>query len=94
MAWALTAAWLAIPVLRQGLNSLWTASLEQQYARLLEQAVGREQFICRGLASILRQPFWSAATLAAARFCPWAVRSVVHRINRLPPLPEVQLETI
>ena len=94
MAWALTAAWLALPVVLEGLNSLWTASLEQRYARLLEQAVGREQFICRSLAAILRQPFWSAATLAAARFCPWAVRSVVHRINRLPHLPEVQLETV
>jgi len=94
MAWALTAAWLAIPVVRQGLSSRWTVSLEQRYVQWLEQAVGREQFICRGLAAILRQPFWSAATLAAARFCPWAVRSVVHRINRLPHLPEFQLETV
>jgi len=94
MAWALTAAWLAVPLARQALNSGWTASLEQQYGRLLERAVGREQFICRGLAAILRDPFLSAATMAAARFCPWAVRSVVHRINRLPHLPEFQFETI
>jgi hypothetical protein len=94
MAWALTAAWLAVPLARQALNSGWTASLEQLYGRLLERAVGREQFICRGLAAILRDPFLSAATMAAARFCPWAVRSVVHRINRLPHLPEFQFETI
>ncbi|MFM7057839.1 MAG: NAD(P)/FAD-dependent oxidoreductase [Planctomycetota bacterium] len=94
MAWALTAAWLAVPLACEGLTSGWTENLEQQYARLLDRAVGREQFICRGLASILRHPFLSAATMMAAGFCPWAVRSVVHRINRLPHLPEFQFETV
>lgn len=94
MAWALTAAWLAVPFVRQGVASGWSVSLEQQYERSLRTAVGREQHICRTLAYILKHPFLSAAATAAARVCPWAVRSVVHSINRLPRLPEVHLETV
>lgn len=94
MAWALTAAWLAVPVVRQGVASGWSMSLEQEYERTLRAAVGREQHICRTLAYILKHPFLSAAATAAARVCPWAVRSVVHSINRLPRLPEVHLETV
>jgi len=94
MAWALTAAWLAVPVVRQGVASGWSMSLEQEYERSLRAAVGREQRICRALAYILKHPILSAAATAAARVCPWAVRSVVHSINRLPHLPEVHLETV
>jgi hypothetical protein len=94
MAWALTSAWLAIPLVCEALRFGWTEGLEREYGRLLQSAVGREQHICRALAGILKHPFLSAAAMAVASCCPWAVRSVVHRINRLPRLPEVQLETI
>jgi flavin-dependent dehydrogenase len=94
MAWALTAAWCAAPLVVQAVRSGWTGVLEQQYAHGLQAAVGGEQHICRALTRILRHSVLSAAAMTAARLCPWAVHAVVRRINRLPRLPELALETV
>ncbi|MEY3460305.1 MAG: hypothetical protein RL215_3462 [Planctomycetota bacterium] len=94
MAWALTSAWCAAPLVVQAVRSGWTGVLEQQYADGLQSAVGSEQHICRALTRILRHSVLSAAAMTAARLCPWAVHAVVRRINRLPRLPELALETL
>lgn len=94
MAWALTAAWTAAPLVASAVQSGWSMAIEQQYAVALQSAVGREQHICRALSRILKQPGLSAAAMVAARFCPWAVRAIVGRINRLPTLSEPAIETV
>ena len=94
MAWALTAAWTAAPLVATAVQCGWTSALEQQYAAALQAAVGREQHICRALSRILKHPGLSAAAMVAARICPWAVRAIVGRINRLPTLSEPAIETV
>ena len=94
MAWALTAAWAAAPLVATAVQFGWTIALEEQYAAALKTSVGREQHICRALSRILKHPGLAAAAMTAARICPWAVRAIVGRINRLPTLSEPAIETV
>jgi flavin-dependent dehydrogenase len=88
MAWALTAAAAAAPLVLAGLAG-WSPALERRWAQVLQRQVGRRQRLCRGLALVLRQPGATALAFALSQRLPALAEGLVGQLNHvvLPPRP-------
>jgi flavin-dependent dehydrogenase len=88
MAWALTAAAAAAPLVLAGLAG-WSPALERRWAQVLQRQVGRRQRLCRGLALVLRQPGATALAFALSQRLPALAEGLVGQLNHvaLPPHP-------
>ena len=88
MAWAMTAATLAIPLAMRGLVAPWSQEIEREFHRQMKTCVAREQGVCRALSAILSHPLLLRLTFTGASLFPLVTQQLVRRVNRLPPLLE------
>jgi flavin-dependent dehydrogenase len=88
MGWALTSAVAVAPLALQAIDS-WRPSLATSWSSLHGSLVGRRQYLCRGLARLLRHPGLSRLALEVAAHAPRLVRSTMERLNAPPILPQV-----
>ncbi len=84
MAWAITAATIAVPLAMRGLSLGWSRDAEHEYSRRIQRCVMREQGVCRALSSILSHPLLLRLTFAGASLLPAVTRTLITRVNRLP----------
>ncbi len=84
MAWAISAAMLADPIVASAVSRGWTPSLEHQFLNNFRNAIIREQGLCRLLAKVLGNPTLLKLTFTGFRMFPSAARRFVDRVNRLP----------
>lgn len=84
MAWAITAATIAVPLAMRGLSLGWSRDAEHEYNRRIQRCVMREQGVCRALSSILSHPLLLRLTFAGASLLPAVTRTLIRRVNRLP----------
>ncbi len=84
MAWAMTAAMIASPLAEECLRNGWTSTLEDRFLQTFEQVIIREQGICRLMSTVVGNPLLLKMTMSTFRLMPWAARSLVARVNRLP----------
>ncbi len=88
MAWAMTAATLALPLAMRGLAAPWSREIEHEFLRQMKTCVAREQGVCRALSAILSHPLLLRLTFTGASLFPLVTQQLVRRVNRLPPLLE------
>jgi flavin-dependent dehydrogenase len=84
MAWALSAAMLAEPIVAAAVSHRWTTSLEHQFLSKFRNAIVEEQKLCRFLAKVLGNSTLLKLTFTGFRMFPSAARRLVDRVNRLP----------
>ncbi|MEN9554665.1 MAG: hypothetical protein RLZZ232_951 [Planctomycetota bacterium] len=84
MAWAITAATIAVPLAMRTLSLGWSRDAEHEYSRRIQRCVMREQGVCRALSSILSHPLLLRLTFAGASLLPAVTRTLIRRVNRLP----------
>jgi len=84
MAWALSAAMLADPIVTTAVSEGWSKSLEHQFLRIFRNAIVREQSLCRVLAKVLGNSTLLKLTFSGFRLFPFAARRFVNHVNRLP----------
>lgn len=85
MAWAMTAATLAIPYAVRGLAASWSRDIEREFVTQMKTCVAREQGVCRALSAVLSHPLLLRLTFAGASLFPLVTQQLVRRVNRLPP---------
>jgi len=84
MAWAMTASMLAAPLVEECIKDGWVSTIEDRFQQTFEKAIIREQGICRLMSTVVGNPLLLKMTMSTFRLMPWAARSLVARVNRLP----------
>ena len=80
MAWALGGARLLAPLATQAARD-WQDSFASQWARLHRAMIGRRQWSCRLVSSVLRRPLLTGWMLAAARLWPRMAGRTIERMH-------------
>lgn len=80
MAWALSGARLLAPLAAQAAHA-WDDSMASQWAQLHRAMIGKRQWSCRLVSSILRRPLLTGWMLAAARLWPRMAGRTIERMH-------------
>ncbi len=84
MAWALSAAALAAPIVAMAVSGGWSTATEKQFLTEFEAAIIREQRLCGLLSKVLRHSALLSLTFAGFRLFPRLGGQLANRISRLP----------
>jgi flavin-dependent dehydrogenase len=84
IAWALEAGLDVAPLASQAV-SRWDPSLIRAWTTIHERRVARYQNLCRGLTSLLRQPWLTRAALELVTRMPAVARLLIDRVNTVSP---------
>jgi menaquinone-9 beta-reductase len=85
IAWALASARAIAPLAIRAVEG-WTPRLANDWADLHGRLVRRRQWVCRGLATVLRRPWLARSAFEVAASVPGAARFVLRRLNE-PAFP-------
>jgi flavin-dependent dehydrogenase len=83
MGWALTSAHAVTPLALQAIDR-WDPSLPRAWSALHRRLVGHRQYLCRGLATLLRHPWLARRSIDLVERVPVLARLLIDRVN-IPP---------
>jgi menaquinone-9 beta-reductase len=83
MAWALMSSRAVGPLARRGIQC-WSPSLAREWAEIHNRLILRRQRLCRGLATVLRHPWVTRASLEFLKRFPELGELIIGRLNSAP----------
>jgi flavin-dependent dehydrogenase len=87
MAWAMMCGKAVEPLARRAMDS-WDPALIREWTALHRQLVARRQFLCRGLAFMLRHPWLARTGFELAIRAPNVAGLMIQRVNTPPILSQ------
>ena len=84
MAWALTAATMAIPFVVLAIRNGWSEELVNRWQTSFNELTRTQQKICRWLSATLRHPWLLPPMMTTCQLFPSLAQHLVNRINRVP----------
>ena len=85
LTWALMSSRAVGPIAQRGI-ACWSPALPREWARMHNRLVARRQYLCRGLASVLRHPRLTQATLSLVSHFPRLGGLMIEHLNTSPVL--------
>ena len=89
MAWALTAATIAIPFVVSAIRNGWSYELINRWQASSSETTRTQQKVCRLLSATLKHPWLLPPVMTTCQFFPTLTQRVVNRINRVPKALEI-----
>ena len=83
MAWALMSSRAVGPLARRGIEC-WNSALPVAWAEVHRRLIARRQYLCRGLATVLRHPWLTHASLELVTRFPRLGGLMIERLNSSP----------
>ena len=83
MAWALMSSRAVGPLARRGIEC-WNSALPLAWAEVHRRLIARRQHLCRGLATVLRHPWLTHASLELVTRFPGLGGLMIERLNSSP----------
>lgn len=80
MAWALGAAELVIPLVREGVES-WNSKIIEAWTDLCHRTIGSRQKWCRLLSGLVRRPWAALPVMTILSLFPALARPLIREIN-------------